>query len=98
MAQPVGGEHTTSTVATQLSSNSTPLQQLIVRAGTFANSATIGYIGGSDVTSSANRHGYVKTGESYNYGPLSQGYVRASDIYYVGTSSADTVFWEGIPQ
>lgn len=104
MAEMIGGQHTTSTAATQLANDDTPCSQIIVRAGsvaggTMVNSTTVGYFGGSDVTSTpTNAHGYMEQKESYTFGPKDGGgYIRAKDIYLAFTNSADTVFWDGWP-
>ena len=96
MADHIGGVHTVTSAAQLLSSDSTPLAQLTIRAKT-GNTTPVYFASSSDVTSaSANAHGYVKSDESYTWGPYSHGYVKATEIYLVGATSGDIVFWEGV--
>ena len=97
MAEALGGETVTSTGVTQLDADDTLLAQLTIRMGTFTDSTSKASFGGSDVTTTANRHGFFKTEESYTFGPFDRGGVRAKDIYIISTASADEFMWNGIP-
>lgn len=97
MAEALGGEDITSTGRKQLADDDTLLSQLTVRCGTFADSTSKASFGGNDVTTTANRHGYWKTEESYTFGPFDRGGIRVKDIYIISTASADDIMWNGIP-
>jgi len=96
MAILIGGQHTTSTAATQLSTDTTPFSQLVLRLNV---AGTTLYWGGSNVTSApANALGFCQAVESYTIGPFDRGYVRASDIYIASGAASEIVFWFGMPQ
>lgn len=90
----IGDEHTVKASATILANNDQPCRLLTIRLESGAAGDVM--FGNSDVTSGANRHGFLAAGESWTFGPYTFGSgIRPSEIYVVGTAD-DLLFWNGL--
>lgn len=87
-----GGQHTVVDSATVLNSSTVPHSVITIRSN--AGNGIL-YFGDSDVTAvPANAHGYLNAGESWTFGPFSEGKgIRPADIYIIGTAD-DVLFWQ----
>ena len=88
----VGGTHTISATATQLTANNVPCRVLTIRLYTGSGNCDFG---DSTLASGQPAFGYLQADESWTWGP-NAGTINPNEIYVKGTAG-DVLYWCGVP-